>query len=159
MLPESLALERANLNSRSAVSGAQAKELTSTFLKTVSAFANFGQGTILFGVDDSGKAIGIPDPDKAKLDLENRINDSIHPKPDYTITVNRQTNVISLTVSEGRYKPYLYKGKAYRRSDSATVEADQVELKRLTLEGENLYYEDLPCNQESLRFDYLLCDT
>ena len=131
------------------------REITNTFLKTVSAFANFGKGTIMFGVNDDGSPIGIKDPDKVSLDLENRINDSISPKPDYSISINRRTNVISLAVSEGRFKPYLYKGKAYRRSDTATVEVDQIELKRLTLEGENLYYEELPCNSEVLQFGYL----
>ena len=130
------------------------KDITNSFLKTVSAFANFGAGTILFGVDDCGKTVGITDPDKVRLDIENRINDSIRPKPEYLISVNRRTNVISLNVSEGKYKPYLYKGKAYRRSDTATLEVDQVELRRLTLEGENLYYEALPCGEDKLFFNY-----
>ena len=130
------------------------KDITNTFLKTVSAFANFGAGTILFGVDDCGKTVGVSDPDKVRLDIENRINDSIRPKPEYLISVNRRTNVISLNVAEGRYKPYLYKGKAYRRSDTATLEVDQVELRRLTLEGENLYYEGLPCGEDQLFFNY-----
>ncbi|MDI9456045.1 MAG: ATP-binding protein, partial [Spirochaetota bacterium] len=30
------------------------ENITNTFLKTVSAFANFGDGTILFGVNDEG---------------------------------------------------------------------------------------------------------
>ena len=131
------------------------QDLNSNFLKTVSAFANFGGGTILFGADDEGNSIGISDPDNASLDLENRINDSIRPKPNYSISVNKRTNVISLNVSEGRFKPYLYKGKAYRRSDTATVETDQVELRRLTLEGENLYYEALPYQAGPLCFEYL----
>lgn len=130
------------------------QQVTNTFLKTVSAFANFGEGTILFGVNDDGKSIGIDDPDQVSLDIENRINDNIIPKPDFSFTINRRTNVISLIVSEGRYKPYLYKGKAYRRSGTATIEVDQIELKRLTLEGENLYYEGLPCGMESLQFSY-----
>ena len=90
------------------------QDVTNSFLKTVSAFANFGTGTILFGVDDSGKTVGVSDPDKVRLDIENRVNDSIRPKPEYSISVNRKTNVISLVVQEGRYKPYLYKGKAVR---------------------------------------------
>ncbi len=131
------------------------EDISASFLKTVSAFANFGRGTILFGVNDEGKTVGMANPDRAGLDLENRINDSIHPKPDYSIDINRRTGVIALTVFEGRYKPYLYKGKAYRRSDTATVETDQIELKRLTLEGENLYYESLPCRETNLQFEYL----
>ena len=128
--------------------------ITNTFLKTVSAFANFDGGMILFGVDDDGNSVGIPDSDSARLDIENRINDSISPKPDYTLSVNRRSNVVKLTVSEGKNKPYFYKGKAYRRSDTATVEVDHVELKRLILEGSNLYYEQLPYDSDDLSFHY-----
>lgn len=130
------------------------QQYTNSFLKTVSAFANFGEGTILFGVDDEGKTVGIKDPDQTCLDIENSINDNITPKPDFSLKINRRTNVISLIISEGKYKPYLYRGKAYRRSDTATIETDQVELRRLTLEGANLYFEELPCGEESLKFDY-----
>lgn len=131
------------------------REVSNTFLKTVSAFANFGSGTIMFGIDDEGKAVGVKEPYSVISDIENRINDSVSPKPDYSLYVNSKNNVISLKVSEGKYKPYLYRGKAYRRSDTATVEADREELKRLTLEGENLYYEGLPCGEEALQFGCL----
>ena len=130
------------------------QQITNSFLKTVCAFSNFGKGTILFGVDDEGKTVGISNPDQTCLDIENRINDNIIPKPNFSLKINHRTNVISLIVSEGKYKPYLYKGKAYRRSDTATIEVDQVELRRLTLEGENLYYEELPCKKDGLKFDY-----
>ena len=33
--------------------------ITNTFLKTVSAFANFGTGKIYFGVNDTGRDVGI----------------------------------------------------------------------------------------------------
>ena len=130
-------------------------EVSNTFLKTVSAYANFNSGVIQFGVKDDGTICGILDPDQACLDIENRINDSISPKPDYTLTINRGTNVITLSVSEGKYKPYLYRGKAYRRSDTATIEADNLELKRLTLEGSNLNFEELTAEDRNLTFAYL----
>lgn len=128
--------------------------VSNTFLKTVSAFSNFGTGEIKFGVQDDGTACGVSEPEAVCLDIENRINDSISPKPDFTLSVNKRTGVITLTVFEGQYKPYLYKGKAYRRSDTASIEVDQLELKRLTLEGSNLYYESLPCGIEHLEFSY-----
>ncbi|MCR5609017.1 MAG: putative DNA binding domain-containing protein [Lachnospiraceae bacterium] len=135
--------------------GLEFKEtITNTFLKTVSAFSNFNGGTIMFGVDDKGNIKGLDNADKLVLDIENKINDSISPKPDYSMSVNKRNGVISLKVSEGKYKPYLYKGKAYRRSDTATIEVDQLELKRLTLEGANLYYEKLSCGKEDLKFSY-----
>ncbi len=66
-------------------------EMTNSFLKTVSAFANFVTGTIVFGADDQGNTVGTEDPEKTCLDIENRINDSISPKPDFTLSVNRRT--------------------------------------------------------------------
>jgi len=130
-------------------------EITNTFLKTVSAYANFGTGEIYFGVNDDGSICGINNPDHACLDIENRINDNIKPKPKFTFSINRRTNVIALIVTEGHYKPYLYKGKAYRRSNTASIEVDQIELKRLVLEGNNMYYEELPYRKENLQFQTL----
>ena len=109
-------------------------EVTNSFLKTVSAFSNFGTGKIQFGIADNGDVLGINNPEQKCLDIENKINDSISPKPDYSLSINRKNNVITLEVNEGRYKPYYYKGKAYRRSDTSSVAVDQIELKRLILE-------------------------
>ncbi|NLJ64009.1 MAG: AAA family ATPase [Christensenellaceae bacterium] len=132
------------------------KEIVSnTFLKTVSAYANFNTGKIVFGIKDSGEIVGIEKPETACLDIENKINDSIKPKPDFTLNIDKKTGVITLLVKEGMFKPYLYKGKAYRRSDTSTVEVDQIELKRLILLGENLYFEELPIDDEDLSFNYL----
>lgn len=130
-------------------------DLTNSFLKTVSAFSNFGTGKIIFGIADDGTIIGMDNPDQKCLDIENKINDAISPKPEYSLVINRSNKVITLEVKEGKYKPYLYKGKAYRRSDTASVEVDQIELKRLTLEGNNLYFESLASNAESMTFSEL----
>ena len=132
------------------------ENVTNTFLKTVSAFSNFGDGDIEFGVDDDGNQVGIKEPDKVCLDLENKINDSIKPRPDFKFKINRTTNVITLSVMEGMYKPYLYKGKAYKRNDTATVEIDQVELTRLILAGNNMSYEKLQyMGKQTLSFHLL----
>lgn len=129
------------------------EDLSSGFLKTVSAFANFGTGKILFGIKDDGSIKGIQNPDKMCLDIENKINDSIQPKPDFSFSINRSTGVITLEVKDGAFKPYLYKGKAYRRSDTATVEVDQIELKRLILMGDNMSFEELPSPAQDLTFE------
>ena len=129
--------------------------ITNTFLKTVSAYSNFGDGEIWFGINDDGSVCGIEHPETVCIDIENRINDSISPKPEFEMKVDTSKNIICLTVREGAYKPYLYKGKAYRRSDTASIEVDQAELKRLVLEGSNLYFEELPSEKQTLRFEEL----
>jgi ATP-dependent DNA helicase RecG len=130
-------------------------EITNSFLKTVSAFSNFCTGKIMFGIADDGTVIGMDNPEQKCLDIENKINDNISPKPDYSLSINRLNNVVTLDVNEGQYKPYLYKGKAYRRSDTASIEVDQVELKRLTLEGSNLYFESLSNEDNEMTFTEL----
>ncbi|MCH4888896.1 ATP-binding protein, partial [Acidaminobacter sp. JC074] len=59
------------------------QEVNNTFLKTVSAYANYGEGVIVFGITDQGKVIGIYELDQTCLTIENKINDSITPVPDY----------------------------------------------------------------------------
>lgn len=129
--------------------------ISNTFLKTVSAFANYGTGSIKFGIKDDGTIIGIKNPKQACLDIENRINDSIDPVPDYSLSIHEKSGVITLRVEEGMHKPYLYKAKAYKRNDSATIEVDRLELTRLVLEGENLSYEETPAKTQTLSFKIL----
>lgn len=130
------------------------ENITNTFLKTVSAFANFGDGTILFGVNDEGNVVGIEHAEESCLDIEHTINDSIKPKPDFILSITNE-NAIELKVFEGKYKPYVYKGKAYRRSGTSSVEVDMIELRRLALEGSNLFYDQLACAESNLSFSYL----
>ena len=131
------------------------ESITNTFLKTVSAFANYGSGQIKFGVTDEGEDVGVQDPKQACLAIENKINDSISPVPDFSLEVNRRTKVITLAVKEGLHKPYFYRGKAYRRSDTSTVEVDRTELMRLVLEGQNLAFENCEAGSQDLTFSYL----
>ena len=131
------------------------EKITGSFLKTVSAFANYSGGEILFGVSDDGTVVGLSNLDQAKLDIENMINDSIHPRPDYYFAEHPQDHTISLFVEEGVEKPYFYKGKAYQRNDTATIEVDALGLRRLALAGSNRNYEDLKSEDQKLKFTIL----
>ncbi len=136
--------------------GLEFKEtITNTFLKTVSAFSNYCGGTILFGVDDDGTVKGLPDVKQACLDIENKINDSISPQPNYTLEIQNHDQTIKLTVKSGLQKPYLYKSKAYKRNDTATIEVDTLEFSRLILDGKNIRFEELPCKDQELSFKVL----
>ena len=129
--------------------------ITNSFLKTVSAFSNYDGGTIIFGIDDDGNVKGLSDAKQSCLDIENKINDSISPQPDYTLEIQNNEQTIKLTVKSGLQKPYLYKSKAYKRNDTATIEVDTLELSRLVLEGKNIRFEELPCKEQELSFEIL----
>lgn len=129
--------------------------ITNTFLKTVSAFSNYDGGEILLGVDDDGNIKGLSDVKQACLDIENKINDSISPQPNYTLEIQNNDQTIKLSVKSGLQKPYLYKSKAYKRNDTATIEVDTLEFSRLVLEGKNIRFEELPCKDQELSFEIL----
>ena len=131
------------------------ESVSNSFLKTVSAFANYGGGTVYFGVADDGATVGLRDPVGACLDIENRINDSISPVPEFTLSVRESTSTVELKVMPGMATPYLYRAKAFKRADSATVEVDRVELMRLALAGSNLRFEQLPADNQDLTFTCL----
>lgn len=131
------------------------EEMTDTFLKTVSAYANFGEGQIFFGITDDGKEIGVENPSEFCLAIENKINDSVLPKPDFSLSVNEKTKVVVLTIKEGDDKPYTFRGKAYKRNDTSTFEVDRLMYNRLVLEGSNKNFEEMPAKNQSLHFKTL----
>ncbi|MGF6989766.1 ATP-dependent DNA helicase RecG [Lachnospiraceae bacterium PM6-15] len=132
------------------------EEISNTFLKTVSAFANYETGKIIFGVNDEGQTVGLKgDLDQLCLNIENKINDSIKPAPDYRIKIDEKKKVIEVQIFEGDYKPYVYKNKAYKRADAATVEVERLEYNRLVLEGTNTDYEELAADTQELSFKIL----
>ncbi len=130
-------------------------DTSKSYLKTVSAFANYGDGEIYFGVDDNGNQVGLDNPKEVAHNIENQINDSIKPLPNFLIDINEKSKVVHLFVYQGLNKPYFYNGKAYKRSDSSTIEVDRFELNRLILEGNNEDFEALPSKNNDLQFNYL----
>ena len=140
---------------RESVSLEYKERVSSSYLKTVSAFANYGSGRVVFGIDDERRAVGLDDPVGDALRIENAINDSVDPRPSFSLQVDENARIVTLIVQEGAHKPYLYKGKAYKRSDASTVEVDKLEYGRLVLEGSNLYFDQLETSKGDLSFDLL----
>ena len=132
-------------------------EVARTFLKTISAYANYNNGEIIFGVDDNGDLVGIESAKDESLRIENMINDSIVPVPNFEIEVKEVggKTIIVLEVKKGKDTPYYYQGKAYKRSDTSTVEVDRFELRRLAIEGINMDYEERKASSQDLSFTIL----
>jgi ATP-dependent DNA helicase RecG len=132
-------------------------KVAKTFLKTVSAYANYNDGEIIFGIDDNGDLTGINAAKDESLRIENMINDSIAPVPDFGIEVREidKKEIIILGVKKGKDTPYYYQGKTYKRSDTSTIEVDRFELRRLAIEGKIIDYEERKAYSQNLRFSKL----
>ena len=97
------------------------EQVSSAFLKTVSAFANYAGGKIVFGIAGDGSIAPVGSPSRAMLNIESSIKDSISPQPEYSLSVTDGRRTVTLRVITGDQKPYLCRGKAYKRNGTATV--------------------------------------
>ena len=131
------------------------QQLSKSYLKTVSAYANYGTGTIIFGIADDGTPVGLADPQDTCLRIEHAINDSIDPVPRFELSIEGDTRTVTLTVHEGPAKPYLSSGRAYRRTDTSTVEVSRLEYGRLVLTGEHVSFDALVAKEQNLAFGHL----
>ena len=133
------------------------EKISKTFLKIVSAFSNYNDGKIIFGISYSGDIIGLDVTDEECLKIENMINDCLDPVPDYKLEIKdlKGKNIIILDIFKGKYTPYYYKDKAYRRSNTSTIEVDRLELNRLVMEGINIDYEESKASNQELNFETL----
>lgn len=130
---------------------------TKTLLKTVSSFANYHDGYIVIGLDDSGVAVGVEKTEETRLSIENAINDSIDPNPFYEIYCDTKDGkqLVILKIYKGDFTPYTLRQRAYKRMNTATVQVDKYEYEELILQGRNLSYEVLPCEEQNLEFQLL----
>lgn len=131
------------------------QQLSKSYLKTVSAYANYGTGKIIFGIADDGTPVGLTDPQDTCLRVEHAINDSIDPVPRFELSIEEDTRTVTLTVHEGPDKPYLFSGRAYRRADTSTVEVSRLEYGRLVLTGEHVSFDALVAKEQDLAFSHL----
>lgn len=129
----------------------------SNFLKTVSAYANYFDGKIVFGIADDGSVAGITNVEEEKLAIENAVNDNIKPRPKYTIGVETVSDkkIVILRVFKSSKPPYLYKKIAYQRQDTSTVATDEIAYQQLYLEGSNLSFDELDSHADNLTFQLL----
>ena len=131
------------------------QQRSKSYLKTVSAYANYGTGKIIFGIADDGTPVGLADPQDTCLRIEHAINDSIDPVPRFELAIEGDTRTVTLTVHEGPDKPYLSSGRAYRRTDTSTVEVSRLEYGRLVLTGEHVSFDALVAKEQDLAFGHL----
>lgn len=131
------------------------EQITDTFLKTVCAFANEDGGKIIFGVNDSGKIVGIKNINEEYPKIERKIFDSISPIPYFSLEIDHAINTIAVNVEPGDEKPYFLKHKTYIRRNTSTILADAASQKRMIMEAKGIGFEEIPLKYEFFNFEYL----
>jgi ATP-dependent DNA helicase RecG len=134
------------------------REYTSKYLKSVSAFATYGDGKIYIGIDEeTGEVCGIADSYGDRLKIENAIHDTINPRPDYVLETEKidGKDVVVISVFKGEDGPYFYNNHVYHRADTSSAPVEKSEIRKLIMDAEGVGYEDLESTQQDLEFNIL----
>ena len=140
-------------------------ENSSSFLKTVVAFANGAGGKVIFGVKSKTREIvGIPDDEVVELSerIENMIYEKCYPTIIPEIYVERVNgkNLLVVEIYPGHQKPYFLKKKGkpadvYIRIGASTRRAPEEIIRSLERERLNIGFDeeilyDAPFNEKEL---------
>lgn len=137
-------------------------QVVSDICKEVIAFANSKGGTIYIGVGDDGEIIGIEDTNRAILQLNNMIRDSV--KPDITMFVHYEAvtvenrDIVALIVQQGTNRPYYLAAKGlkpsgvYVRNGTSTDPSTDTAIRRMIKETDGDSFESRRSLEQNLTF-------
>ena len=121
-----------------------------SWLKSVSAFANGNDGTLVFGISDDERIVGLADAESNSEVISECVKTKLDPVPDIHLEFKEidGKKLILLHVKAGSETPYYYIGDkqrlAYIRIGNESVVADRLQLKALVLKGSGRTYDALP---------------
>lgn len=121
-----------------------------SWLKSVSAFANGDGGTLIFGISDDDRIVGLANPESDSEAISEYVKTRLDPVPDILLEFKDLDGkiLIMLHVNAGTETPYYYIGDkqriAYVRIGNESVVADRLQLKALVLKGSGRTYDALP---------------
>ncbi len=124
--------------------------ILSAFLKTVSSFANYGSGTILFMPTATLQEVDLR---ASATQIEAMITASIVPIPDFFLHIAGGS--ILLQVKKGEEIPYYYDEVVYRRVRGSERRASPQEVRYLALQGVDTSYERQRASVQALTFNAL----
>ena len=116
--------------------------------QVVSAFSNANGGSILVGVSNDGKVIGVDIGRNTLEELANYIKRNTDPAifPSVKILEIEGKKIIVIEVKESAEKPVFFKNHAYKRVGKTNQKISSSELRKLAKEsGSKVYWDELVC--------------
>lgn len=130
--------------------------------KTAVAFANCGGGTILIGVDDEGRTVGVADPDSVMLRAMQAIDNGISPDmarfTDIRAEERDGRTVVAVDVRPGTERPYYLSDKGprpagvYVRLGAGSIRATEAAILSMIRGSARLSFEQSPSVVQGLTF-------
>jgi ATP-dependent DNA helicase RecG len=131
----------------------ESPRLKEEICQVVSAFSNARGGSILVGVSNDGKVIGVDIGRNTLEELANYIKRNTDPAifPSVKILDAEGKKIIVIEVKESAEKHVFFKNHAYKRVGKTNQQVSSSEMRKLAKEsGESVYWDERACEDASL---------
>ncbi len=125
----------------------------------VVAFANENGGSILVGVDEDGRVVGVKNIDEVLLSISNDIREGILPDVSELVSYEVKGGAIKITVTRGDNRPYFLRDKGltpsgvYVRQGALSVKASKEVILRMIKSTDGNVYEFMRSLNQDLTFE------
>ena len=127
---------------------------TDKIMESISAFSNTKGGIVIIGVSDKSEVLGVDIGKKTLESLANKIKQSTDPKVYPSIHVeeidDKDKQVVVIEVEEGKQKPVLAFGRAYKRVGKTNQKLGYEEIRNIALETSKVYWNERICERADL---------
>ena len=114
------------------------------------AFANAGGGTVLLGVTDAGKVVGVAAHNRSKARV---LSTARSADPPIEVEVESAGEVLRVVVPPQKRKPYSFSGRFFMRDGASSRQLSSAEVEDLFYAGGRLQFDRKPCLDFSIEKD------
>ena len=114
------------------------------------AFANAVGGTVLLGVTDAGKVVGVADHNRSKARV---LSTARSADPPIEVEVESAGEVLRVTVPPQKRKPYSFGGRFFMRDGASSRQLSSAEVEDLFYAAGRLHFDRKPCPDFSIEDD------
>ena len=114
------------------------------------AFANAGGGTVLLGVTDAGKVVGVADHNRSKARV---LSTARSADPPIEVEVESAGEVLRVAVPPQKRKPYSFGGRFFMRDGASSRQLSSAEVEDLFYAAGRLHFDRKPCPDFSIEND------
>ena len=131
-----------------------------SWCKSVSAFANYSGGCLIFGINNDDEVVGLDAPQEIAEKISEIITTKMDPIPVFSMKFENidEKVVLVLKIEEGKIPPYYYVDGgnriAYRRIGNESIPVDGNALRALMLKGANSSYDVLCSRYDKDKFSF-----
>ena len=126
------------------------RSLTKDVGRGLCAFANASGGTVLLGVSDAGKIVGVANHNRLKSRVSSTARSA---DPPIEVEVESVGDVLRVIVPPQKRKPYSFGGRFFMRDGASSRQMSNAEVEELFYAAGRLHFDRKPCPDFSIEND------